>query len=50
MLNIRYKGFRAFNNLVKLLAKVLKYSFYTFILKLLKASFIKLYKVSFKYY
>jgi hypothetical protein len=40
MLNIKYKGFKAFNSLIKLLVKVLKSLFYTFILKLLKASFI----------
>jgi hypothetical protein len=50
MLNVRNKGFKAFNNLIKLLVKVLKSLSYTFILKLLKASFIKLYKVFFKYY
>jgi hypothetical protein len=40
MLNKRYKGFKALNSLVELLAKVLKSLFYTSILKLLKASFI----------
>jgi hypothetical protein len=44
MLNIRYRDFIALNSLVELLAKVLndltgfKVLFYTFILKLLKAS------------
>jgi hypothetical protein len=38
MLNEGYKGFKAPNSLVKLSAKVLKSSFYTSILKLLKAS------------
>jgi hypothetical protein len=38
MLNVKYKGFKAFNSLIKLLAKVLKSLFYTSILELLKAS------------
>jgi hypothetical protein len=40
MLNVKYKGFKALNSLIKLLVKVLKSLFYTFILKLLKESFI----------
>jgi hypothetical protein len=38
MLNKGYKGFKALNSLIELLVKVLKSLFYTFILKLLKAS------------
>jgi hypothetical protein len=40
MLNIKYKGFKALNSLIKLLIKVLKSLFYISILKLLKVSFI----------
>jgi hypothetical protein len=50
ILNIRNKGFKAIISLIKLLVKVLKSLFYTFILKLFKVSLFKPYKVFFKYY
>jgi hypothetical protein len=34
MLNVKYKSFKALNSLIKLLVKVLKSLFYTFILKI----------------
>jgi hypothetical protein len=50
MFNVRNRGFKALNSLIKLLVKVLKSLLYTFILKLLKAFSIKLNKVFSGYY